>query len=440
MKRTIGLLTATGIVVANMIGSGVFITSGIIAGMLPNSMWVIACWIFGGFLALTGSLCYSELATRMPVEGGEYAYLHKLYHPVVGFLSGWTSFIVGFSAPIAGSAIGFSEYLYSGMDISTNMDPTVLLLLKKVTSVFIVLLFTVIHYHGIKRGASIQNLLVFFKIILILSIILIGFSFGSTDLGNLALSFNPGEGASGFSYGTAMMLVMFSYSGWNASAYIAGEIKNPEKNISRSLIIGTFIVFSLYIGLNVFFLSSIPYKSIGDEIAIGEAAVTTVLGVSAGKIVSVIISIMLLSSISAFVMIGPRIYYAMAMDDLFFSFAKKIHPKYNVPSRSIAIQGVLAVIFVVFSSIEQLLVYLYYALNVFPFLAVIGLFIARKRNINSGSYYKVPGYPVIPVIFLVCTLYLAIIAFINRPVESSAAIITILIGIPLYYLWARFKK
>jgi len=439
MKRTVNLPTATGIVVANMIGSGVFITSGIIAGMLPSSIWVILCWVFGGFLALLGSLCYSELATRMPVEGGEYAYLHKLYHPVVGFLSGWTSFIVGFSAPIAGSAIGFSEYLYSGMSVSGSLDPSVLLLLKKATSVFIVLLFTGIHYHGIKKGASIQNSLVVFKIILIVSIIIIGFSFGSTEIGNLGISFNSENGSSGFAYGTAMMLVMFSYSGWNASAYIAGEIKNPEKNISRSLIIGTLIVFLLYLGLNVFFLSSISYDIIGDEIAIGEAAVSTVLGDSTGSIVSIIIAIMLLSSISAFVMIGPRIYYAMARDGLFFSFAKRIHPKYNVPSRSIVIQGILAVAFVLFSSIEQLLVYLYYALNIFPLLAVIGLFIARKRNISAGNHYKVPAYPIIPLIFLACTLYLAIIAFINRPVESAAAILTILIGIPLYYLWIRFK-
>ena len=188
----------------------------------------------------------------------------------------------------------------------------------------------------------------------------------------------------------------------------------------------------------MFFLSSISYDNIRGEIAIGEAAVTTILGDSAGNIVSIIIAIMLLSSISAFVMIGPRVYYAMARDGLFFSFAKRIHPKYSVPSRSIVIQGILAIVFVMFSSIEQLLVYLYYALNIFPLLAVVGLFIARKRNITSGNHYKVPGYPIIPLIFLGCTLYLAIIAFINRPLESSAAIITILMGIPLYYLYKKF--
>jgi len=374
------------------------------------------------------------------LKGGEYAYLHKLYHPVLGFLSGWTSFIVGFSAPIAGSAIGFSEYLFAGLDISGDNTPVVLNLIKKSVAVLIVLVFTIIHYHGIKKGSLIQNGLVVLKVLLILAIIVLGFTIGKPDLKNITSGLSSDTITDGVAFGTVMMLVMFSYSGWNASAYIAGEIKNPGKNVIRSLVMGTSIVFLLYIGINLFFLSAIPHENINDTIAIGEASATKIFGNITGNVISLIIAIMLLSSISAFIMIGPRIYYAMAKDGLFFDFAKEIHSKYEVPGRSIIIQGILAVIFVVFSTLEQLLIFLYFALNIFPFLAVLGLFIARKRNIGEGKIFKVPGYPVIPLIFLMCTFILAIMAFINRPVESSAAIIMVLLGIPIYYLWLRLKQ
>jgi len=337
LKRTINLKTATGIVVANMIGSGIFLTSGIIAGMLPNSLWVIICWCIGGVLALIGSLCYSELATRMPYEGGEYVYLSKLYHPILGFLSGWTSFIVGFSAPIAGSAIGFSEYLFAGIDIKTESVDN-LIILKKIFSVGIVAFFTLLHYHGIKKGSAVQNTLVVLKVLFIIAIIFMGFFHGNTNWGNIPFSFSNSFNSQEIAIGTAMMLVMFSYSGWNASAYIAGEIKNPKKNIVYSLLLGTTIVFLLYLGINLFFLTALPFNEVAESAAIGESSAVKIFGTFSGNIISLIISMMLLSSISAFTMIGPRIYYAMAKDNLFFKFAKKIHKKYEVPSQAILIQ------------------------------------------------------------------------------------------------------
>lgn len=440
LEKSINLKTAIGIVIANMIGSGIFITSGIIAGMLPNSLWVILCWCFGGMLAIMGALCYSELATRMPYAGGEYYYLNKIYHPIIGFLSGWISFIVGFSAPIAGSAIGFSEYLFAGLNLEDSFSPTTLILAKKSVSAVIVLLFTTIHFYGIKKGSVIQNFLVFIKVMVILAIIVLGFTIGNHDWNNLNSNILDFSGKNGIAFGTAMMLVMFSYSGWNASSYIASEIKNPEKNIVKSLIIGTVVVFILYIGINLFFLSAIPFNNISDSVAIGEASSTRIFGNMAGNIVSLIISVMLLSSISAFIMIGPRIYYAMSQDGLFFEFAGKINEKYKVPGHSILIQGALAMLFVLFTSLEQLLVYLYYALNIFPILAVIGLFIARRKKIGNENGFKVPAYPYLPILFIIISLYLAVIAFINRPIESSTAIFTIILGIPIYWLWKSIKK
>jgi len=437
-KRTINLKSATGIVIANMIGSGVFVTAGIIAGKLPNPTWVLSFWIIGGIIALLGALCYSELATRMPEGGGEYIYLGKLFHPIFGFLAGWTSFIVGFSAPIAGSALGFSEYIFSGLNIENIYSEELVLILKKVLAVVIVLLFTILHYRGIKTGVFVQNILVLIKIIVIIGLVLAGFILYEQNFsyltGGVEVSSND------IAFGTAMMLIMFSYSGWNAVSYIAGEIKNPRRNIPFSLILGTLIVTAFYIILNLLILVSLPFNDVQGEITVIEKVFVNIFGDFTGNFLSIVIGILLVSSLSAFILIGPRIYYAMAKDRLFFRFASKIHPVFEVPSRSIAIQGSIAIFFVIFSSIEQLFIYLYYALNLFPIMAVFGIFIARKRKIGNNTSVNVIGYPIVPVIFLVFSIYLAVIAFVERPIESISAIATILFGIPCYYIFLRFTS
>ncbi len=437
-KRTINLKSAIGIVIASMIGSGVFVTSGIIAGKLPGPVWVLSFWIIGGIIALLGALCYSELATRMPEGGGEYIYLGKLFHPIFGFLAGWTSFTVGFSAPIAGSALGFSEYIFSGLNIENIYSQELVIILKKVSAVVIVLLFTILHYRGIKTGIFVQNILVLIKIIVIIGLVLAGFILYEQNFSYLSEDIRVSS--NDIAFGTAMILIMFSYSGWNAVSYVAGEIKNPKRNIPFSLILGTLIVTAFYLVLNLLILVSLPFNDVQGVIAVFEKVFVNIFGEFTGNSFSIIIGILLISSLSAFILIGPRIYYAMANDRLFFRFASKIHPVFEVPSRSIAIQGSIAIFFVIFSTIEQLFIYLYYALNLFPIMAVFGIFIARKRKIGDKTAVNVIGYPIVPVIFLVFSIYLAVIAFVERPIESIAAIATILFGIPCYYILLRFTS
>jgi APA family basic amino acid/polyamine antiporter len=242
------------------------------------------------------------------------------------------------------------------------------------------------------------------------------------------------------SFGTAIMLVMFSYSGWNASSYIAGELKNPKKNLPRSLLGGTIIVIILYLAINLFILHALPYAELKGTVAIVEAASVSAFGDWMGKMLSLLVGVALLSSLSAFIMIGPRVYYAMARDRLFLPFAAKIHPHYHVPGRSIVIQGVIAIVMVVVSSIEQLLAYIVFALNIFPWLAVTGLFIARKKGIGEDSAVKVKLFPLVPIFFLSANFILMIFMYIGRPIESTAAIMTVIIGIPAYLLWTRVLK
>ena len=435
VRRETGVFTATSIVIANIISTGIFTTTGIISGYLPGSAWVLLCWGFGGLIAIVGALCYAELATRMPEEGAEYTYLKRLYHPILGFLTGWTSFIVGFSAAIAAAAIAFSEYMHAGLAAGGSVESASLPLVKKMVAVAIILLFTSIHYMGRKFGSRVQIILTIVKIAIILGLAGFGLTLGNGHLP--AVSFGGGGSFNWMAIGTAMMLVMFAYSGWNASAYIAGELKNPRRTLPVSLAVGTLVVIALYIAINLFIFQALPFESVRGEITIVERAAVGAFGAWMGRGISLMIGVALLSSLSAYIIIGPRVYFAMARDRLFFPFAGKVHQRYNVPSRSIAIQGAIAAVMVMVGSFEQLLVYLGFALGIFPWLAIFGLFIARRHRIGEDTAVRVWGYPVLPGFFLLSTLFLMVIAFINRPFESSAAIITILAGVPFYLVWVR---
>jgi len=234
--------------------------------------------------------------------------------------------------------------------------------------------------------------------------------------------------------GTAMMLVGFSYSGWNASSYIAGELKNPRKTLPVSLVAGTLIVIFIFILINLFIFHSAPYSEVSGTIAVLDVASVWGFGKWMGKALGVLIGFALLSSLSAFIILGPRVYYAMARDKLFFSFASRVHPRYKVPGKSIIIQGAIAVIMVLVGSFETLLVYIGFALGIFPWLAVVGVFISRRKGIGEKSAFKVWGYPVVPIFFLSSTLVLMVFNYINRPWESTAAIITVALGLPFYFL------
>lgn len=435
VKREMGLFTATSIVVANMVGAGIFTATGIISGFLPGPGWALGCWALGGLIAMAGALCYAELATRMPDEGGEYLYLSRLYHPSLGFLTGWTSFFVGFSAPIAASAMGFSEYIFAGLNGRFELaDPVMLTAMKKGSAAAAIAIFTVLHYFGLRTGGRVQNVLTAVKVLIVASLAATGIVLGGKS------GWAPGAGMSGggvLAMGTAMMLVMFSYSGWNATSYVAGEVRDPRRTLPLSLAAGTGIVIVLYMAVNVFIFRALPFSEVQGTIAIVERASVSTFGDWMGRGLSIMVGIALLSSLSAYIIIGPRVYFAMARDRLFFPFAARVNPRYGVPGRSIAIQGALAVAMVVAGSFEQLLVYIGFALGIFPWLAVAGLFIARRRSTGESGAVRVPLYPLLPAFFLVTTLALMVVAFINRPFESSAALVTVGAGVPVYFLWIK---
>jgi len=439
LKRRLGLIPTTNIVVANMIGAGIFTTSGLLMAELNNPLIMLSLWIAGGLIALCGALSYGELGAAMPEAGGEYYFLSKLYHPVFGFLSGWVSFIVGFSAPIAASAMGFSEYFCRALpaipewfEASGLMTPAST---RKFLSASVIIIFTYIHYHGLKTGSAIQNILTFLKIGLILLLLFAGFASGQGSIGNFSSGGLVSTGFAGWkTAGLSLMWIMFAYSGWNASTYVGSEIINPVKTLPRSLILGTVIVMILYLGLNTLFIYAISPDEIKGVISVGGLAMGNLFGKSAEILFSLLIAFALFSSLSAFIILGPRVYYSMAKDGLFFKSVAMIHPKHNVPSNSIVLQCLIAVILTFSGTFDQVLTYMGFSLGLFPIMTVLG---TVKLRMNKMSVLKLKGYPFTQIIYVMTGVAILVLSFFERPVESSIAIGTVLTGIPVYYLFKR---
>ena len=441
LERKLGLFPVTNIVIANIIGAGIFTTTGYLMGFLGNPVIMLTLWFVGGIIAFCGALAFGELGAAFPEAGGEYIFISKLFHPLLGFLSGWLSLIVGFSAPIAASAIGFSKYftwafpqIQSWLFLDGIIQPEIF---KKILAILIILIFTGIHSRGVIFGTKVQNGLTILKVILVIGLIVAGFSIGKGSFQHLEQTQPFQFNFSGWkSIGLSLMFIMFAYSGWNSATYIGSEIKNPRKVIPWSLLISTGVVIVLYLLLNLFFVYAIPPGEMVGEPEIGGLAAGKSFGGVAETIISLLISFALFSSLSAFIILGPRVYYSMARDGYFFKGVAKVHPRFKVPTNAIILQSTIAIILVMSGTFEQILVYMGFSLGIFPILAVLGVF---KLRLTGKSTLKLPGYPIVHVVFILTGIAMLILAFFERPWESSIAILTALSGIPVFY-WFKSKK
>lgn len=442
LVRKLGLFPLTNIVIANMIGAGIFTTSGLLMGDLHNPVVMLALWLVGGLVALCGALSYGELGAAIPHAGGEYAFLSRLYHPVLGFLSGWVSFFVGFSAPIAASAIGFSEYLtraFPGL-LHPGLFPAAseAAVMKKLYAVLIIAAFTFLHTRGLEAGARVQNALTGLKILLIVGLVAAGFAVGQGSFAHLTAAAPFHFDFAGFkTMGLSLMWIMFAYSGWNASAYIGSEVRDPSRNLPRSLLLGTGVVMLLYAALNLFYIYAIRPAEMEGVISVAGLAAGNLFGKSAGTVLSLLISFALFSSLSAYLILGPRVYYSMARDGIFFKSIAYVDPKCSVPTRSILLQGGIAVAMVFLGTFEQLLTYMGFSLGIFPLLAVLGVFKLRR---TGRSAVKLPGYPVASAVYILVGATILVLSFLQRPVESLVAVATALAGVPVYYLFKRTAR
>ena len=421
-----------------MIGAGIFTTSGLLMADLKNPALMLILWLVGGIIAFAGAMCYGEIGAAIPKAGGEYAFLSKLYNQKLGFLSGWVSFVVGFSAPIAASSIGFSEYLYRAVPAMFEVAWLGVEGMKKIYSILIIFIFTGVHLRGMDFGAKVQNYLTLLKVLLVVGLILFGFYLGQGDFSHLQTTASiPLGNVSWKTIGLSLMWIMFAFSGWNASVYIGSEIKKPERNIPLSLLIGTGIVSLLYLLLNLLFIYAIPQGEMEGVIAVGGLAIGKLFGPQFESIFSLLVAFALFSSISAFIILGPRVYFAMAKDGHFFSFAGKVHPKYQVPAYSIIFQGIISIVIILSGTFDQILTYMGFSLGIFPIVTVFGLFKLRKQKIST---LKLPGYPITPIVYILAGVLMLSLSFMERPLESSIALLTVLAGLPAYYFFGKERK
>ncbi len=436
LERRLGLFPATNIVIADMIGAGIFTTSGLLLLQLGSPLLMIALWVAGGVLALSGALCYGALGAAMPRAGGEYAYLSEIFHPSLGFLSGWVSFFVGFSAPLAASSLGFSEYLARAFpSLGLGADPH---FAKKVVALMVIFGLTVVHLRGIEFGARVQNYLTVGKVALIVALVTVGFAVGQGDLGGFVESAAVNSpDVSWKAIGLSLMWIMFAYSGWNASGYIGSEIHAPDRNLPRSLILGTSVVLILFVSLNALFVYAVPPGEMQGVIAVGGLAASHLFGPVAERLVSLLIAFALLSAIGALIILGPRVYYAMAKDGYFFKTVAQVDPVHRVPSRAIMLQGLIATVMVLSGTFDQILTYMGFCLGIFPILAVLGVFTLPIYH-NGGA--RSVCYSLAAALFASVSLAILVLAFLERPVESTIALVTVGVGIPFYMTFARAKR
>src|SRR5712692_3456717 len=365
-RRTIGFVTACAIVVANIIGTGVFTSLGFQLPDIHSGFALLMLWVVGGIAALCGALCYGELSTTLPRSGGEYHFLSKIYHPAVGFMAGFVSATVGFSAPIALTAMAFGKYFQGVFGFGS---PVAL----SFAAVWIVALF---HLGNLRAGSAFQNLWTLLKLLLITALIAAGFFVQSKQ----PTAFLPARGdmTSIFSgaFAVALVFVMYSYSGWNAASYITGEIKTPERNVPRSLVMGTLVVIAAYVLLNAIFLATTPQEEMRAQLEVGLIAGKHIFGADGGRIVGAIICLGLVSSISSMTWIGPRVTMSMGEDHWLLRLLGRKN-KQGVPANAGIFQLIIVNLFLLTRSFEGVIQYTQFSLLVCSLLAVLGVIVLR---------------------------------------------------------------
>ncbi len=459
LKRELGVWTAVLVVVASMIGSGILGSTGLAHQSIGSAGGVMILWIFCGLLALAGALCYAELAVAMPHAGGEYIYLKNIFGALPSFLSGWVSFIVGFSAPVAAACLLSADYalkilppdswlyavLNDHIDLFTFSAPawktTIQLSHKTIYACALVLLFSLIHIVGARSGGMVQNVLTVIKLVLIGTFTVGGLVVGLTsdNLAPVAETFasfdiNP----SGL--GVGFMFVFFAYCGFNGATYLAEEIKDPDRNLPRALLYGTLLTSVLYVLINVVYYLAIPAAELSGETAVASVAAGHLFGPWIKTFYNYAFCFMLFSSISAMTMIGPRVYFAMARDNLFFKMASKINPRFQTPMMAILLQAGLAMLYILTGTYEKISFFMQYALSIFPVLTVLGLFLLRRNNPELKSKYRTPLFPLLPLFFAVFSVVMMILAYREWPETSQVAIGAVLLGVPIFFLWVWYQN
>ena len=459
-KRSLGLLDATMIVAGSMIGSGIFIVSADITRNVGSAGWLIAVWLITGFMTITAALSYGELSGMFPKAGGQYVYLKEAYNPLIGFLYGWSFFAVIQTATIAAVGVAFAKFTaYLIPQFSENLV-AIDLGFKQISpaqllSIVIIVLLTYINSRGVKNGKLIQTTFTLTKLLSLFGLIAFGLILMKGDIwsanwSNAWTLRKLNTNGSFESYTTAAALgaiaasmvgSIFSSDAWNNVTFIAGEIKNPKRNIGLSLFLGTLIVTIIYVAANVMYTAVLPLHEIAtaDKDRVAVAASHAIFGNIGTVVIAIMIMISTFGCNNGLILAGARVYYTMAQDRLFFKQAGRLN-KAAVPGLALWVQCIVACLWSLSGSYGQLLDMISFVVVVFYILTILGVFILRKKRPDSERPYKAFGYPIMPILYIVMGLAFCILLIIYKPEFTWPGLIIVLIGIPIYFVALAAQK
>jgi len=446
LKRQIGLFSAVMLIAGDMIGTGIFISTGAIAETLPTPGGVLLVWLFGGLLALAGALTCAELATSLPYAGGDYIYIREAYGRLMGFLSGWSSFLVTFSGAIAFLSVilnGFVSFFFPVLgseDVLFSLALPFVPITVKVGTLFsmtVVLLLSGLHCLGVKQGTLTQNILTVLKIGALLGIILLGVFFGNGNASHFEPLFDWSKIGNSSLFGAAFIPVIFAYSGWNAVTYIAGEVENPDRNLPRALMYGVCIVIALYLAINAVYIYAVPVTEMKGALRMSEVATTALFGYKTSALITAIITVSILGALNVVTMIGPRIYYAMAKDGVFFHQLTYVHPNFGTPTKAILLQAVWACLLILTNTWGTLFTYVSVVITLFSAFTVGSVIVLRIKRPELKRPYRLWGYPLLPILFVLIHLWIVWGSVTQKPHDTLIGLFIVSLGIPVYLFWRR---
>lgn len=443
LVRRLNAWDATAIVVSNVVGGGIFFVPVIVAGLVPDRRVALLAWLVGGLLALAGAMAYAELAALRPRAGAEYVYLREAFGRLPAFLTGWTSFVAGFSGAIAASSVALADYLGRFVPAAADARPILTIPLplgslevsrRALVALLVIAAISWVHYRGLGPGRLMQNGLTILKVAGLAAFVALGLGLGAA----------PAEGpaAAGATTATGFLLalvpVMFTYSGWNAAAYVAEEVRDPGRNVPRALAMGTAAVIVIYLGLNVLYMRALPGAELANvERGLADVAAARLFSIDLAGAVAAFSIVSIAASISAMVLAGPRVYLAMARDGLFFGRVASIHPRFRTPAWAIWMQAAWSGVLVFSGTLAQLVSYTGFAVVLFAGIAVLGLFVLRRRHPDEERPFRAWGYPFAPALFVAAALLMVLNTLWREPGTSLPGLGIILAGVPLYYLVVR---
>lgn len=425
----VGLVTCVALVMANMIGTGVFTSLGYQLADLQSPLLALLIWGLGGLFAFCGSMCYAELASIMPRSGGEYNYLSRIYHPSIGFMAGIVSIVAGFSAPVALGAMAFGKYFHAAFP---SVSPLM-------ASLFVVALTTTVHMVNLKTSRSFQIGATVLKLVLIGGFLSIGFVNPSVEWSRISMPAPDWSLLVSPAFAIALMFALYSYSGWNAATYIAGEVKNSSKVVGLSLLIGTTAVTVIYLLLNLVFILNAPSKEMAGQLDVGRVVAEHIFGSAGGKLIAGLISLGLISAISSMMWAGPRVAQRIGQDFPQMRFLARTNAA-GIPVLAVALQGTLVGGLILTSSFESVVVYTQFALVSCLFLTTLGVFVLRWREPWVERPFKCWFYPFTPALFLVIATFTLLYSMIRQPGESLAGLATLVVGVGLYFVCKKTSQ